>query len=140
MLANDAPHKPGELAGPAEAILILPGIGLGICDKFRNGVHREVRQDFHDATDARYARDRCDVAKKIEAQVVVKDRIEGIGRGAFQKCISVGARANDFLGRKIAAPARPVFDEEGLTEPSREPSAGQARANVESAAGGKAND
>src|SRR5262249_39255061 len=47
---------------------------------------------------------------------------------------------HDCLGGDIGGCARPVLNDEWLTEPLREPLADQARGDIEPAAGSKAND
>ena len=51
-----------------------------------------------------------------------------------------GGSAHDCLGRDIGAPTRPVFDDEWLAEPIRQPLTDQARENVGRAAGSHADD
>src|SRR5262249_36898399 len=48
----------------------------------------------------------------------------------------VGGRAHDRLGGDIAAAPRPVFDDERLAEPLRQPLAHRARGDVESTPAG----
>jgi hypothetical protein len=54
--------------------------------------------------------------------------------------IAVRGRLSDRLGADIAAAARPVVDDEGLTEPFREPLTHQAREDVDRASGPNADD
>ena len=49
--------------------------------------------------------------------------------------MAVRGRLNYRLGADIAAPARPVVDDERLTEPFREPLTHQAREDVDPASG-----
>ena len=59
---------------------------------------------------------------------------------ARRERVAVRRRAHDRLGGDIAAGARPVVDDELLTEPLRQPLTHQARDDVELAAGRKADD
>ena len=60
-------------------------------------------------------------------------------RGHEQKRVAVRRRARDRLQGKIAAAARPVFDDDRLAEPLRQPLADQARDDVGRAAGADEN-
>src|SRR5262245_6029615 len=54
--------------------------------------------------------------------------------------MAVGRRAHDRLGGDVGARAWPVFDDEWLTEPLREPLTHQACENVDPAARSEADD
>jgi hypothetical protein len=53
---------------------------------------------------------------------------------------AITSRAHDRFGADIGASARPVLDDEWLTEPLRQPSTDQASDDVGSTAGSKADD
>ena len=86
----------------------------------------------------RMLRDRHDVADEIEVELIVERCIDGIGGSVTQERVAVGGRAHDRLGADIAACAGPVFDDEGLAEPLRQPLAHQARDDVVRRRRGKA--
>jgi hypothetical protein len=62
------------------------------------------------------ARDRRDVAHKIEIELVVKRRVDRAVWRDQEERIAVRGRAHDCLGADVAAAARPVVDDEGLAE------------------------
>ena len=86
------------------------------------------------------ARDRRDVANEIEVELVVERRVDGVRRSDQEQRVAVRRRVHDHLGPDIAAGARPIFDDELLAEPLRQPLAHQARDDVGRAAGGIADD
>ena len=86
------------------------------------------------------ARDRRDVADEIEIELLVERRVDGIRRTDQEKRIAIGGRTNDRFGGDIGACARPVLDDEWLTEPFRQPLTHEAREDVECAARGHPND
>src|SRR5207253_9650355 len=50
----------------------LTGIGFGVSDQFGNGLRWERRMYLQDSRSAVDARNRCDVANEIEAEMVVE--------------------------------------------------------------------
>ena len=86
------------------------------------------------------ARDRRDVADEVEIELLVERRVDRVRRRHQIKHVAVGRRAHDHLGADIGAGARLVLDIELLTEPLRQPLGDQARGDVDSAAGGCADD
>jgi hypothetical protein len=75
--------------------------------------------------------DRGDIANEIELEIVVEGRVDRIICTGYEKRITVGQSAYDRLGADIAAKARPVLDDEGLSEPLRQPLTDQTRGDVD---------
>src|SRR5262245_23443997 len=98
----------------------LAGVGLDVDDEVRNGFHRHgwVRHDKGRANDARGGRD---VADKIEIELVVERRADRVRRTDPKQRIAVRDCSNDRLGANIAARTGPILNDEGLTEPLRQP-------------------
>ena len=65
------------------------------------------------------AADRREVAREIEIQMLIKRGVDGIGRDGQQQRIAVRRRVRDDFGADIAGGARPIVDDELLTEPLR---------------------
>src|SRR5262245_6646620 len=86
------------------------------------------------------ARDRRDIADEIEVELLIKRRIDGVVRCGKEEGIAIWGSADDRLGAEIGASAGPVFDDERLAEPLRQPLADHARNNVSRAARGKWHD
>src|SRR5262252_7454922 len=112
----------------------LTGIGLGISDQPGNGLRWERRVHHQDPWSAAQARDRREVADKIEAEVVVQGRVERIDRRNVEQRGAVRDRAHDCFGGDIAAGARPILDDEWLTETLRQRLTDQACKEVRRAA------
>ena len=77
---------------------------------------------------------------EIEIELVVERGVDGVGRRDQKQRVAVGRRAHDRLGGDIGAAARPVFDDDRLAEPLRQPLPHQPRRDVRRAAGGVADD
>src|SRR5262244_604734 len=90
----------------------------------------ERRVHHQDPWSAAQARDRRDVADKIEAKVVVQCRVERVNRRNVEQRVAVRRRAHDCFGGDIAAGARPVLDDEWLTETLRQRLTDKARNQV----------
>src|SRR5262245_27546636 len=86
------------------------------------------------------ARDRRDIADEIEVELLIKRRIDGVVRCGKEEGIAIWGSADDRLGAEIGASAGPVFDDEWLAEPLRQPLADHARNDVSRAARGKWHD
>src|SRR5262245_31296112 len=86
------------------------------------------------------ARDRRDIADEIEVELLIKRRIDGVVRCGKEEGIAIWGSADDRLGAEIGASAGPVFDDERLAEPLRQPLADHARDDVSRAARGKWHD
>ena len=93
-----------------------------------------------DPWSAAQARDRRDVADKIEAEVVVQCRVERVNRRNVEQRVAVRRRAHDCFGGDIAAGARPVLDDEWLAETLRQRLTDQACKEVRRAARRLADD
>src|SRR5262245_23893770 len=76
------------------------------------------------------ARDRCDVAEKHEAELVVERGVDRVRRDDQQERMPVRGRAHDCFGGYISAGPRTVLDHERLTETLRQPLSQQASGNV----------
>jgi hypothetical protein len=88
----------------------------------------------NDAYPARKARDRSNVAMEIEFEILIERRVPGVGRSSEEQRVAVRRRSHHRFRREIAAGARPILDDERLTETFREPLADQARIGVVDAA------
>jgi hypothetical protein len=80
------------------------------------------RRVHHQGTDAVIdASDGRDVADEIKIESVVKRYIPGVICTNQEERIAVGSRLHHGLGTNIPTGAGPIFDDEGLAEPLREP-------------------
>ena len=93
--------------------------------------------DQHDQMRARNPSDRRDVPDHIEVEIEER-RIDRMRCADLEQRVAVGRRAHDRFGADVAGAAGPVVDDDGLTEPLREPLADQAREHVTGAAGREA--
>src|SRR5262245_4482966 len=84
----------------------------------------------HDIEFAANARNRHDVAEKIEIELVVERRVDGGSRTDRKERIAIWRRPHDGLGSNIATAAWPIFDDEWLAEPLRQPLADETREDV----------
>ncbi len=123
-----------KCAGARRRHVEFAGIGLGIGDELGNRLGRNRRVHHHDVGTSEDARDRRDVADKIEIELVVKRRVGRVDNTAQEERVSVGRRTYDRLGADIAAATRPVVDHKLLAEPLRQPLTHQARRDVARAA------
>ncbi len=127
-------------AGAGRCHRDLARVGLRVGDQLRNGLGRQRRIGQHDLRLPNRARNRRDVAKKHETELVVERRVDGARRADHEERVAVGGRAHDRLGCDIGGGARPVFDDERLAEPLLQPLSDQARADVAGAAGSETDD
>src|SRR5262249_20250187 len=95
----------------------LARIGLGISDEFGNRLGRDQRVHHHGIRGVDDTCDRRDVADEVEIEVGVKCRVDGIRRQHKEQRVAVRQRSYDDFGANITAGARPVFDDELLSEP-----------------------
>jgi hypothetical protein len=95
----------------------LTGVSLGIGDQVRDRFGRERRVGDRDEGGNANARDRREVADEIEIQTRVERGIDCIGRYRDQQRIAVRRRVSGIFSADIAGGARPVVDDELLTEP-----------------------
>ncbi len=98
------------------------------------------RIHLHDVGHADDAGDRRDVADEIEIELVVERCVDYVRYGGQKQRMTIGWRTHRSLGCDIAAGARPIFDNEWLAEPLREPLPDQARTDVSRAARSVADD
>lgn len=96
--------------------------------------------NLHDERHADDAANRCDVANEIEIELLVERRVDRVGRADQQKRVAVRWRIHDAFGGDIATGARPVVNDNLLTEPLGEPLRHHPRSNVGRTASGKSND
>src|SRR6476646_3655836 len=94
----------------------LSRIGLGVGNEFRDGFGWNGWTDLHHVERARNARDGNNVTDKIETELVVERCIDGVGNGDFKESVAVWRRAHDSLGGDIGSCARPVLDDEWLSQ------------------------
>ncbi len=97
----------------------LARIGLRIGDEFGNGFCRNRRIDLHHERHVHEVCDRRDVAEEIETEILVERGVDRIRHGRKQQRVAVRGRAHDKLRGDTAAAARPVLDDELLTQPLR---------------------
>src|SRR5262245_45052389 len=90
----------------------LARILLGIGNELGNRLSRKGWLHHHHISCAHHARDRCDVADKIEIEVVVEYRVDCVRRADLEERIAVRKRSHDEFGADIAGGARPVVDDE----------------------------
>jgi hypothetical protein len=86
------------------------------------------------------ARDRRDILDKIVVELFVERRVDHIIGADSEQRVAIGGRTHDGLGSDIAAGARPVLNDELLTELLGEPLTYYARDDVNRLAGGKSDD
>jgi hypothetical protein len=87
---------------------------------------------MNDATGAR--------SRSVEAELVVKRRVDGIRDVELDERVSVGSGAHHLFGGEVARGADPVLDDELLPEPIGQPLRHQPRGEIAAAAGRKAHD
>src|SRR5262245_9195427 len=93
----------------------------------------------HNAGCSYKARNRSDVAGKIEIEIVVECRVDCVSGTNQEKRVAIRRRAYDRLSADIAVRAGPVLDDELLTEPLCEPLTHQPCGDVVPATGGVSN-
>jgi len=86
------------------------------------------------------ARDRRDILDKIVVELFVERGVDHIIRADGEQRVAIWQRPHDGLSRDIAAGARPVLNDELLTELLREPLTYYARDDVNRLARGKSDD
>src|SRR5262249_29225021 len=138
IILNNSPSIWVVLPMPPDAILTLPGFALAIGDKLGNRLGRNRWMRHHDEGVAADSCDRRDVANEIEIELVVERRVDRVRRACHEQRVAARRRPHARLRADIAAGARPVLDNELLTEPLRQPLTDQAGDNVGWSARGKA--
>jgi len=84
--------------------------------------------------------DRHDVADEVEIEIGVERGIDRVRGHDLQQRIAIRGCLRDRLGADVAARAGAILDDELLAEAVRQPLTHQARLDVGSPAGGKADD
>src|SRR5262245_10845077 len=97
----------------------LAWIGLGVGDQLGNSFGRNRWMHHHDEAVAADACDWRDIANKIETELLVECRVDCARRSDQEEHIAVRGRLDDNLRADIAAPTRPIFDDELLTKSLR---------------------
>ena len=136
-------NSPGHVDAGADAgrsEVELAGIGFRVGDELGNGGDRDRLVHHQDVRHADHARDRRDVTNEIEAQLVVERVVDRVRRNHLEQRVAVRRGLHHGLGPDIAAGARPVLDDDRLTEPLRQPLRHQTGQDVGPAAGGEADD
>src|SRR5262245_29013711 len=111
----------------------LARVGLKVRDKFGNGFCRDGRTYLHNKRCAVKACDRCDVADEVEIEIVVERCIDRVWWNTSDKRMAVRGCSYDRLCANIAGCTRPVFDDERLAKPLRQPLAYETNANIDAA-------
>ena len=107
IILNSSPPTWIEVPLPADAMLTLPGLCLGIGDEFGNGLGRNRRIDRHDEGLAHDACDRRDVADEIEIELLVERRVDRARRIGQEERVAVGdARTTASVPMLPPAPGR----------------------------------
>src|SRR5262249_48685170 len=120
----DARHQLEQLAGDmldgavaSRSHVEFPRVGLGIGNQFGNRSDRDRRMYFQHAGVDGHARDRGNVAQKIETELVVKGGIDRV-RGTYgEERVTVGRGAHNRFGCDVGPAARRVLDDERLAKP-----------------------
>ena len=107
IILNSSPDMWWRAPLPADAIVDLAGIGLGIGDELGNRLGRKRWIHHHDVRRAHDACDRRDVADEIEIELVVERRVDRVRRTDQEKRIAVrGARTTASVAILPPAPGR----------------------------------
>ena len=93
-----------------------------------------------DVCQPRGADNRRDVPDEVEIEIGVERGIDRMRGHDLQQRVAIRGRLGDRLGSDVAAGAGAVLDDELLAEAIRQPLTHQARLDVGSPAGGKADD
>src|SRR5580700_1502528 len=101
---------------PGRGKIDLAWVGPGIGDEFRNGLGWKCRIDFHDIRHAKHARDRRDVANKIEIELVIERWTYHLRRTDPKQRVAVRWRTNRRLDADIAPGPRTVLNDECLAQ------------------------
>ena len=130
------------LCGPVAGrpVANLAWIGFRVGDEFGNRLRRKRSAYRHDVGKSRDAGNRRDVADEIETEFFVERRIDCVHGTTQQESVTVSGCTNDRFGSQIAARAGPVLDNDWLVELVRQPLTDQARNDVKSTAGRKADE
>jgi hypothetical protein len=80
------------------------------------------------------------VANEIEVELFVERRIHCVRRDDQEQRVAIRRRDDDNFGADTAASARPVLNDEVLSEPLRQPLAREPREDVRRVTGRESND
>ena len=96
---------------------------------------------YHDDVgQPRGADHRHDVVHEVEIEIAVERGIDHVRGPNLQQCVAIRGGFGGRLGSDVAAGAGAVLNDELLAEAIRQPLTHQARLDVGSPAGGKADD
>src|SRR5262245_44375640 len=95
----------------------LAWIGFGTGDEFWHRLCGKRWIDQHDIRAAADEGDRRNVTGEIEIEFVVERCVDRVVEEGHQERITVSRRPHDRFGGDIATRARPVLNNEWLTEP-----------------------
>ena len=123
---------------PVMPMVIAPGRCLRQGGELARGIdlHRGVHHQ-HGRVEHRHA-DRREILDRVVGQVAAQGRVDRdrAHRGEEQG-VAVGVGLGHVLGRDRAVRARPVLDDDGLSEQRSQPLGEQARDEIGGAAGGE---
>src|SRR5579863_6774697 len=117
-------------SGAAGCKIELAWVGLRMNDELGDSLGRKRWIHDHDERSAHSARDRSYVTDEIEVELVEEHGVDDHYPADRQKCVPVGGRAHHRLSPEVVATARPVLNDELLTEPLRKPSSDHAHDNI----------
>ena len=108
---------------------------LGERDDVGDRTRRQRRRDRHDQRELRQQDDRRKILHRIVGQVRIEMRADAVGRDRVeQQRVAVGVRLGDARGRRRAAGAAAIDDDDGLAERIGELGADHPRDEVGGAA------
>jgi hypothetical protein len=128
-------------AGPARSERQLAGIGLGVCDQFRHGFHRQRRIDDQHERALRHERERNEIGHRIVGQVLVQCDVDRHRRRCrHQERVAVGRGFRVRVRADRGTGTRLVLDHERFAEARLELLADEARQDLGGAARGERHD
>src|SRR5262245_21501897 len=141
----DCGHRLEQFAGHVKRCADARGckhdrsrVSLRVGDELGNRLNWKRRTNLHHVGDAHERRHRDEVAQYVEAQLVIKRRVDSVRYVELNERVSVGGRAHHLLGGEIAGSADPVLDDELLPETLGQPLCHQARGEIATTARRKA--
>src|SRR5262245_40485719 len=141
---SNSTHLPPKLYSKLVKPVALPPGRARLCTHPAptggNRLHGDRWVNLHDERHADDAANRCDIADKIEIELLVERRVDRVGRADQQERVAVRRRIHDAFGGDIATGARPIVDDNLLTEPLGEPLRHHPRRNVGRTASRKPNN
>ena len=112
---SDAAHAQAELAW----------VGLGVRDEVRKRRRRNRRMHDQSIRLTTDARDRDDVVRDVEFELLVERCVDHVRRAERQQRVTIRWRAHDQLGADGPAGTWPVLDNKLMAETFRQPLADQ---------------